>query len=91
MLVLLDGMGQNLDGGCLLFAEFVNVLVPFLNLLIQRLILDFQLLEIDQMKPLCELLLLFELLLVLGEISSELEDIQPQFLELNHDKLRILK
>jgi len=53
VLELFSGVREDDDSGSDLLSEFVQLLVSFLDLLIQSLIFDLQLLEINQMKTIC--------------------------------------
>jgi len=44
-------MSQHLHSGRGLLAQLVQLVIALLNLLVQRLILNFELLEIDEVKP----------------------------------------
>ena len=45
-------MGEDLDVGRVLLAELVELLVTLLDLLVQRLVLDLQLLEVNDLQAL---------------------------------------
>ena len=47
VLELLSCVRQNDDGSCNLFAKFMKLLVSLLNLLVQRLVLNLELLKIN--------------------------------------------
>jgi len=50
VLELFTGVGQNDDCSCNLFAKFVKLFISLFNLLVESLVLDFQLFKVDQMK-----------------------------------------
>jgi hypothetical protein len=64
-------VGKRYDCNGILSLEFVQCLVSFLDLLIQSLILNFQLLKIDQMQSISKFFFLFINLLILVELISE--------------------
>ena len=51
VLVLLPSVRQDDHGGRDLFLELVEFLIAFLDLFVQSLVLNFQLLKVDQVKP----------------------------------------
>lgn len=50
VLELFTGVGQNDYCSCNLFAKFVKLFVSLFNLLVESLVLDFELFKVDQMK-----------------------------------------
>ena len=50
VLELFTGVGQNDDCSCNLFAKFVKLFISLFNLLVESLVLDFELFKVDQMK-----------------------------------------
>ena len=74
-------MGQDLHHRCCLFLQLVQVLIPLLYLLVQCLVLYFELLEIDKVETLGKFLLLLQDLLILGEGISGSEDLESEILK----------
>ena len=50
VLELFTGVGQNDDCSCNLFAKFVKLFISLFNLLVESLVLDFELFKVNQMK-----------------------------------------
>ena len=63
-------MGQDDHGLSDLLTKLVELFISLFNFLVQGLVLDLELLKIDQMETICELLLLLEDLLLVGELVS---------------------
>jgi hypothetical protein len=70
------------DRGGDLLPQLVKFLVAFLDLLIERLVLDLELLEVDEVKPVGQLLLLFEDLLLVGQAVAEGDVLQAELCDL---------
>ena len=71
VLILLAGVRQDDHRGHNLLPQLVQLFVPLLNLLVEGLVLDLELLEVDEVEAVCELLLLLENLLLVGESVAQ--------------------
>mmetsp|Transcript_23678 Transcript_23678/g.77069 ORF Transcript_23678/g.77069 Transcript_23678/m.77069 type:complete len:226 (-) Transcript_23678:933-1610(-) len=74
---------QDLDGRCCLLAQLQQLLVPLLDLLVQRLVLDLQLLEVDEVELVGKLLLPLQVPLQLSQLVSQVDVLQPDFFQLS--------
>lgn len=59
----------------------MQIFISLFDFFIQRLVLDLELLEVNQMQALSQFLLLLEYLLVLDQCISQTEDVQAQLLQ----------
>ena len=71
VLELFSGVTQNDHCGRDLGSKLVELLISFFDFFIKSLVFDFQLLEIDQMESVCQLLLLLQDFLLVGESVSQ--------------------
>mmetsp|Transcript_31518 Transcript_31518/g.78769 ORF Transcript_31518/g.78769 Transcript_31518/m.78769 type:complete len:443 (-) Transcript_31518:910-2238(-) len=81
-LKLLLEVGQHVRGGGHLLAQLEQLLVPLLDLLVERLVLDLELLEVDKVEPVCEPLLLPQRLLELVLLVAPGDVTQPHLRQL---------
>jgi len=79
---LLAGVRQDHHGEGDLLSQFVQLLIALFDLLIQGLVLDLELLEVDQVQTICQLLLLLEDLLLVGEPVSQRYVLEPELRDL---------
>jgi hypothetical protein len=71
ILELFTSVRQYNDSGGNLLPQFMQLLVSLFDLLIESLVLNFQLLKIDEMETVCQLLFLFQNLLLVGKTISQ--------------------
>lgn len=72
----------HLHGGGGLLLELEQLLVALLNLLVERLVLDLELLKIDEVQPLRQLLLLPQRVLNAPQLVAEVDVLEPHALHL---------
>ena len=75
-------MFDDLDRGGVFFLELVEVFVAVFDFFVERLVLDFELLEVYEVQTLGELVFVLHLLLELGLVALLLEDVCAELLEL---------
>mmetsp|Transcript_788 Transcript_788/g.1055 ORF Transcript_788/g.1055 Transcript_788/m.1055 type:complete len:214 (-) Transcript_788:508-1149(-) len=82
-LQLLFDVCQDLHCSCCLLFQLVKLIVPFFNFLVECLVFDLQLLKVDEVKALCKLLLLLDLVFQLFKLVQQVDVFQPHFCDLS--------